>query len=61
MTEENPNAVNKFEVIICGRKITEINEYKSLISNAQNKSITLTACELSVNNFQWIKKTCPKV
>lgn len=60
ITADNPNAVNKFEVVICGRNITNINEYTSLVNRAQNKGITLTACGMSMNKFSMDKSDLPK-
>ncbi len=59
MTEDDPNAVNKFEVVICGKKIRNINKHKSLINEAQQKGITLTACGMSMNNFSMDKEELP--
>jgi intracellular sulfur oxidation DsrE/DsrF family protein len=60
MTEDDPNAVNKFEVVICGKKITNINKHKSLINEAKQKGITLTACGMSMNNFSMDKEELPE-
>lgn len=60
MTEDDPNAVNKFEVVICGKTITNINKHKSLINEAKQKGITLTACGMSMNNFSMDKEELPE-
>jgi intracellular sulfur oxidation DsrE/DsrF family protein len=60
MTEENPNAVGKFEVVICGKKITKINKHQPLINEAKQKGITITACGMSMNKFSMDKKELPK-
>lgn len=59
MTEDDPNAVNNFEVIICGKKLTDINDYKSLVKKAQNKGLTLTACGMTMDNFSMDKEDLP--
>lgn len=60
MTEDDPNAINKFEVVICGKIITNINKHKSLINEAKQKGITLTACGMSMNNFSMDKEQLPE-
>lgn len=60
MTEDDPNAVNNFEVVICGKKIRNINDHQSLIDEAQNKKITITACGMSMNKFSMDKKELPE-
>ncbi|NGP87663.1 DsrE family protein [Fodinibius halophilus] len=60
MTEDNPNTVNKFEVIICGKKITDIQKHQPLIKRAKQKGITLTACGMSMNKFSMDKEELPK-
>lgn len=60
LKEDRPNAVNKFEVVICGKKIVHINEHKSLINKSQEKGITLTACGMTMNKFSMDKKDLPK-
>lgn len=60
MTEDSPNAINNFEVVICGKKITTINDHRALIKEAQNKGITLTACGMSMNKFSMDKDELPK-
>ena len=59
MTSENPKAVNNFEVVFCGRKITKINKHQSLINEAKQKGVTLTACGMSMKKFSMDKKQLP--
>lgn len=60
MTEDEPNAVNNFEVVICGNKITTISEHQALIEEALNKEITLTACGMSMNKFSMGNEELPE-
>jgi intracellular sulfur oxidation DsrE/DsrF family protein len=60
MTEDDPNGVNKFEIVICGKRITNINNHKSLINEAKQKGITLTACGMSMNKFSMDKEELPE-
>ena len=60
MTEDDSDAVNNFEVVICGKKITDINKHKSLINEAKQKGITVTACGMSMNNFSMDNEELPE-
>ncbi len=59
MTEDNTNAVDNFEVVICGKQLTDINEHKSLVKKAQRKGLTLTACGMTMDNFSMAKEDLP--
>lgn len=58
LSNDNRDIAN-FEVVLCGKKITQINNNKDLVQKAQHKGITVTACGMSMNKFSMDKSELP--
>lgn len=59
MLTEEGRTVTHFEVVLCGKKITQINENRDLVKKAQRTGITVTACGMSMNKFSMKKADLP--
>lgn len=59
MLNDYDRNIENFEVVLCGKKITQINSNKDLINEAQQKGITVTACGMSMNKFSMDKSALP--
>lgn len=60
MMDEDDNAVNRFEVVICGKVVKQLNDSKNIIGKATQAGITLTACGMSLNKFSIEENELPK-
>lgn len=60
MKENDANAVNHFEVVICGKGVTQLSENSDLIDNATQAGITLSACGMSLNKFSIAENELPQ-
>lgn len=59
MLTEEGRTIDDFEVVLCGKKIAEINDNQDLLKKAQQKDITVTACGMSMNKFSVKKSDLP--
>lgn len=59
MLTKEGRTVEHFEVVLCGKKITQINKNRDLIKKAQKTGITVTACGMSMNKFSMTKSDLP--
>jgi len=60
MEKEDDNAINRFEVVICGKSVTQLNNNTDLVSKATQAGITLSACGMSLNKFSISKDELPE-
>lgn len=60
MLEDDARAVDHFEVVICGKSVTKLNNYTDLIDRATGSGITLSVCGMSLNKFSVEKDALPQ-
>lgn len=60
MMEGDARAVDHFEVVICGKIVTELNDHTDLIDRATGSGITLSVCGMSLNKFSVEKDELPQ-
>ena len=60
MEEEDDNAINRFEVVICGKGVTQLNNNADLVGKANQAGITLSACGMSLNKFSISRDELPQ-
>jgi len=60
MEEDDDNAINNFEVVICGKGVTQLNDNTDLVNKATQSGITLSACGMSLNKFSISKDELPQ-
>lgn len=51
MKEDNAYAIDHFEIVICGKEVTQLNDNAGLIGHATKAGITLSACGMSLKKF----------
>lgn len=56
LTEKNREAVDQFEVVICGKTVTKLKTNADLINKAKQSGITLSVCGMSMNKFSITKE-----
>ena len=60
MEEEEENTIHRFEVVICGKGVTQLNNDADLVGKATQAGITLSACGMSLNKFSISKDELPE-
>lgn len=51
LEEDGGDSIDHFEVVICGKSVTQLNDHAGLITDAVQAGMTLTACGMSLNKF----------
>lgn len=60
MEEDDANSIHHFEVVICGKIVTEFNDNADLIDDATQAGIKLSACGMSLNKFSITEGELPQ-
>jgi intracellular sulfur oxidation DsrE/DsrF family protein len=60
MMKDDGKTINHFEVVMCGKGVTQLNDNTDLISKATQSGITLSACGMSLNKFAIEEDELPK-
>lgn len=60
MEDDDDSAVNRFEVVICGEGVVQLNNNPDLVDKATQAGITLSACGMSLNKFSISRDELPQ-
>lgn len=60
LKKDGGNGIDHFEVVICGKSVTQLNDHAGLIDDAVQAGITLTACGMSLNKFSVSEDELPQ-
>lgn len=60
MMKEGDRTVDNFEVVICGKSVTELSDHTDLIGQATESGISLSVCGMSLNKFSVAEDELPQ-
>lgn len=60
MMKKNTETIDHFEVVMCGKSVTQLNDNAALVRQASQAGITLSACGMSLNKFSIAEDELPQ-